>query len=105
MGFKTKALTSIAASGFQASGVMVYHSPPGRENPEMMNKFKTHGLQIAMGVPWRIDEPVVPMKTFRMGLFGLDKLSDIQQTVDVLEEAMDKVFEECESDSADKQAA
>jgi len=99
--YKTKNLTSVAADGFQAPGVMVYHSPPGRENPEMMNKFKTQGIQIAMGVPWRIDEPVVPMKTFRMGLFGLDKLGNIQETVDVLEESLDKVLEECESDNVE----
>merc|ERR1711933_527093 len=64
-----------------------------------MYKTKTQGIQIAMGVPWRIDEPVVPMKTFRMGLFGLDKLGNIQETVDVLEESLDKVLEECESDN------
>jgi len=94
--FHRKGLLSVAAPGYQAPGVMVYYSPPGAENPEMFQKFKEQGLQIAMGVPWRIDEPTVPMKTFRMGLFGLDKLGNVQETVDVLEEALDKVLASCE---------
>jgi len=91
-----KGLTSVAAPGYQSPGVLVYYSPAGSENPEMMAKFKDQGLQIAMGVPWRIDEPVVPMKTFRMGLFGLDKIANIQETVDEMEEALDKVLTSCE---------
>jgi alanine-glyoxylate transaminase/serine-glyoxylate transaminase/serine-pyruvate transaminase len=89
-----RGLTSVAAPGFQSPGVLVYYSPTGTENPIMMNRFKDHGLQIAMGVPWRIDEPD-GLKTFRMGLFGLDKLGNIQQTVDVLTSALDPVLEEC----------
>jgi alanine-glyoxylate transaminase/serine-glyoxylate transaminase/serine-pyruvate transaminase len=76
----------VAAPGFQSPGVLVYYSPTGTENPIMMNRFKDHGLQIAMDVPWHIDEPD-GLKTFRMGLFGLDKLGNIQQTVDVLTSA------------------
>lgn len=91
----SRGLTSVAAPGFDAPGVLVYHSPPGIENPVMMAKFKSHGLQIAMGVPWMIDEPVSPMKTFRMGLFGLDKLSNIEGTVETLTAAMDPVLVEC----------
>jgi alanine-glyoxylate transaminase/serine-glyoxylate transaminase/serine-pyruvate transaminase len=60
----------------------------------MMTKFKSQGLQIAMGVPWRIDEPE-GLKTFRLGLFGLDKIGDIDQTVRVMENALDKVLSEC----------
>lgn len=89
-----RGLISVAAPGFQAPGVLVYYSPIGTENPVMMNKFKAHGLQIAMGVPWRIDEPD-GLKTFRMGLFGLDKLGGIQQAVDVLTAALDPVLAEC----------
>lgn len=87
----SRGLTSVAAPGFEAPGVLVYYSPTGTENPIMMNKFKQQGLQIAMGVPWRIDEPD-GLKTFRMGLFGLDKLGNIQQTVDVLTDALDPVL-------------
>ena len=63
-------------------------------NPAMMAKFKGHGLQIAMGVPWRIDEPE-GLKTFRLGLFGLDKMRDSNKCVGVLQEALDAVLEEC----------
>ncbi len=86
-----RGLVSVAAPGFQAPGVLVYYSPTGTENPVMMNKFKAQGLQIAMGVPWRIDEPE-GLKTFRMGLFGLDKLGNIPKTVDVLTRALDPIL-------------
>lgn len=45
---ESKGLTSVAAPGFEAPGVLVYYSPSGVENPAMMNKFKSQGLQIAM---------------------------------------------------------
>ena len=90
---ESRGLTSVAAPGFQAPGVLVYYSPIGTENPVMMNRFKSQGLQIAMGVPWRIDEPE-GLKTFRMGLFGLDKLGNIPETVEVMCEALDVVLSE-----------
>jgi len=99
-----RGLTSVAAPGYQAPGVLVYYSPNGMENPVMMNKFKSHGLQIAMGVPWRIDEPA-GLKTFRMGLFGLDKLGNIPQTVAVMEQALDSVLSECGSESPSTKVA
>ena len=89
-----RGLVSVAAPGFQAPGVLVYYSPIGTENPVMMNRFKDHGLQIAMGVPWRIDEPD-GLHTFRMGLFGLDKMGNISETVSVMENALDNVLSEC----------
>lgn len=89
----SKGLTSVAAPGFQAPGVLVYYSPTDVDNPVMMNKFKHHGLQIAMGVPWRINEPD-GLKTFRIGLFGLDKMDDIDQTLNVMEHALDQVLTE-----------
>lgn len=102
-----RGLTSVAAPGFQSPGVLVYYSPSATDNPVMMNKFKDYGLQIAMGVPWRIDEPE-GLKTFRMGLFGLDKLGDIGNTVDTMAQSLDKVLMECghsfPSTSADKAA-
>jgi alanine-glyoxylate transaminase/serine-glyoxylate transaminase/serine-pyruvate transaminase len=89
-----RGLVSVAAPGFQAPGVLVYYSPNETENPEMMNKFKKHGkLQIAMGVPWRIDEPE-GLKTFRLGLFGLDKLGNIDKTVNTLTAALDPILME-----------
>lgn len=91
--YAKRGLTSVAAPGFQSPGVMVYYSPENTENPTMMQKFKGHGLQIAMGVPWRIDEPD-GLKTFRMGLFGLDKLGDIDGTVKVMADSLDQVLED-----------
>mmetsp|Transcript_718 Transcript_718/g.1588 ORF Transcript_718/g.1588 Transcript_718/m.1588 type:complete len:142 (-) Transcript_718:1538-1963(-) len=88
-----RGLTSVSAPGFQAPGVLVYHSPAATENPEMMSKFKKGGLQIAMGVPWKLDEPE-GMKTFRLGLFGLDKMGDIDGTVDALTSALDPILSE-----------
>ncbi|KAL7574705.1 hypothetical protein ACA910_003045 [Epithemia clementina (nom. ined.)] len=85
-------LTSVAAPGFAAPGVLVYYSPgTDTANPVMMNSFKQQGLQIAMGVPWKIDEPE-GLKTFRVGLFGLDKLGNIDRTVSTLEQALDHVL-------------
>ena len=89
----SKGLTSVAAPGAQAPGVLVYYSPEAVDNPVMMNRFKEQGLQIAMGVPWKIDEPE-GLKTFRIGLFGLDKLGNIDQTLSVLEQALDAVLVE-----------
>ena len=85
-------LTSVAAPGFAAPGVLVYYSPgDDTANPVMMTSFKEQGLQIAMGVPWKIDEPQ-GLKTFRVGLFGLDKLGHIDATVGTLEKALDQVL-------------
>ncbi|KAL7460779.1 hypothetical protein ACHAXS_001221 [Conticribra weissflogii] len=89
----SRGLTSVAAPGFQAPGVLVYYSPMGQDNPTMMNKFKDHGLQIAMGVPWRIDEPS-GLNTFRLGLFGLDKMGNIPKCVATLEMALDALLAE-----------
>jgi len=101
---ESKGLTSVAAPGFQAPGVLVYYSPTQSvANPEMMNKFKRHGLQIAMGVPWEIDEPE-GLKTFRLGLFGLDKLGNIPDTISTMETALDGVLTDI-AHSAPQEAA
>jgi len=88
-----RGLMSVSASGFQAPGVLVYYSPGENENLEMMTKFKNKNLQIAMGVPWKIDE-VEGLKTFRLGLFGLDKMRDIDGTVSTLTLALDHILAE-----------
>jgi len=92
--FAARGLISIAAPGFQSPGVLVYYSPLAIENPAMMQKFKEQGLQIAMGVPWQIDEPE-GLKTFRIGLFGLDKMSNIGDTIETLDEALGKILADC----------
>merc|ERR1712151_147764 len=90
---QSRDLVPVAAPGFEAPGVQVYYSPTGPSNLEMMSSFKEAGLQIAMGVPWEIDEPEKPMKTFRLGLFGLDKMGNIKNCVNTLEIALDKVLD------------
>jgi aspartate aminotransferase-like enzyme len=87
----SKGLVSVAAPGAQAPGVCVYYSPANTDNPVMMQQFKQQGLQIAMGVPWKIDEPE-GLKTFRIGLFGLDKLGNIPRTLSLLESSLDVVM-------------
>lgn len=100
----SRGLTSVAAPGFEAPGVLVYYSPLGQDNPAMMNRFKDNGLQIAMGVPWKIDEPE-GMKTFRLGLFGLDKMGDIPKCVGTLGNALDSVLADCGHVAPEKKVA
>jgi aspartate aminotransferase-like enzyme len=54
-------------------------------------RFLKAGLQIAAGVPLQCDEPE-DYRTFRIGLFGMDKLQNIDRTVDNLEKAIEKVL-------------
>jgi aspartate aminotransferase-like enzyme len=78
----------VAAKGFQAPGVVVsYTDDPGIQNG---SKFMAQGLQIAAGVPLMCDEPEGFM-TFRIGLFGLDKLHDPDRSVAALEAALDRI--------------
>ena len=98
-----RGLMSVAAPGYQAPGVLVYHSPSETENPDMMIKFKKNNLQIAMGVPWKLDEPE-GMKTFRLGLFGLDKLGDINGTVNTLTSALDQILAQTENSGSQSKA-
>jgi aspartate aminotransferase-like enzyme len=62
------------------------------DDAEMHNgkKFAAVGLQIAAGVPLRCDEPE-DFRTFRLGLFGLDKLHNVERTVTALETALDRI--------------
>ncbi len=84
-----KGVTSVAAEGFQAPGVVVsYTSDPDVQNG---SKFRAEGLQIAAGVPLQVGEGP-EFKTFRLGLFGLDKLRDVDATVTRLRRAVDAVL-------------
>ena len=79
---------SVAANGFGAPGVVVsYTTDPGLKSG---GKFTEHGLQIAAGVPLRCDEPE-DFQTFRIGLFGLDKLQNIARTVSTLKGVLDQI--------------
>jgi len=84
--FAERGFNSVAADGFAAPGVAVYHT----DDAELHNtrKFLAQGLQVAAGVPLMCDEPP-EFKTFRIGLFGLDKLHDVDGTVARLEQALD----------------
>ncbi len=84
-----KGVTSVAAEGFQAPGVVVsYTSDPDVQNGA---KFRAEGMQIAAGVPLQVGEGP-EFKTFRLGLFGLDKLADVDATVARLKRAVDAVL-------------
>lgn len=86
---REKGVKSVAAEGFQAPGVVVSYT----KDPDIHNgkKFLAEGLQIAAGVPLQCDEPE-GFQTFRIGLFGLDKLHNIERTVANLNNAIDKVI-------------
>src|SRR6056297_772758 len=85
----TRGVTSVAADGFGAPGVVVSYT----SDPEIQNgkKFAAQGMQIAAGVPLACDEPE-GFRTFRLGLFGLDKLYDVPGTVSRLKIVLDKVL-------------
>jgi len=94
LGLKVRALlesrnfVSVAAPGFQSPGVVVsYTSDPDIQNAK---KFLQKGLQIASGVPLQCDERS-DFRTFRLGLFGLEKLQNIDQTVANLKNALDSL--------------
>lgn len=79
---------SVAAPGFKAPGVVVsYTDDAGLHTSKA---FAALGLQTAAGVPLMCDEPA-DFKTFRIGLFGLDKLADVHSAVARLEAALDQL--------------
>ena len=83
-----RGITSVAAEGFGAPGVVVSYT----DDPEIKTgrAFAAKGTQIAAGVPLQCDEPA-GFSTFRLGLFGLDKLADVDGTVARLETVLDQV--------------
>ncbi|AML53087.1 aminotransferase class V-fold PLP-dependent enzyme [Falsihalocynthiibacter arcticus] len=94
LGVKTRELLvangfpSVAAEGFAAPGVVVSYT----DDPAIQNgaKFSSQGMQIAAGVPLQCDEPE-DFRTFRLGLFGLDKLQDVDRAVDKIRTALSKL--------------
>ena len=83
-----KGFLSVAAAGFQAPGVVVsYTDDAGLSSSKT---FLGLGLQTAAGVPLQCDEPA-DFKTFRIGLFGLDKLANIERTVAHLDAALSQI--------------
>ena len=84
-----KGLRSVAAEGFQAPCVVVSYT----EDPAIQSgqKFLGLGLQVAAGVPLQCDEGA-DFRTFRIGLFGLDKLHHIERTVRQLDDALNRIL-------------
>ena len=84
-----KGVPSVAAEGYQAPGVVVSYT----DQPDIQNgaKFRAQGMQIAAGVPLQVGEGA-EFRTFRLGLFGLDKLKDVPATVARLERAVEAVL-------------
>ena len=84
-----KGAPSVAAEGFQAPGVVVSYTADA--DIQTGAKFRSEGVQIAAGVPLQVGEGP-DFRTFRLGLFGLDKLKDVDATVVRLKRAVDAVL-------------
>ena len=84
----SKGFRSVAADGFAAPGVVVCYT----DNPEIQSgrAFAKEGLQIAAGVPLQVGEGA-DYKSFRVGLFGIDKLMDVDASVARFEAALDRI--------------
>ena len=82
---------SLAAEGFKSPSVIVSHTL--RDDVKNGAAFAAEGVQIAAGVPLECGESA-DFKTFRIGLFGLDKLADIEGTITNFTHALDKVTSE-----------
>ncbi|AMO36858.1 aminotransferase class V-fold PLP-dependent enzyme [Thauera humireducens] len=83
---ESRGIRSVAAEGFKAPGVVVSYTED--DGVKSGARFAAAGLQTAAGVPLQCDEPA-DFKTFRIGLFGLDKLHAIERTVANLARALD----------------
>jgi len=84
----TNGFSSVAAEGFRAPGVVVSYTDDA--DLQSGRKFLLEGLQIAAGVPLQCDEPA-DFRSFRIGLFGLDKLRNVERTVQFLDEALRRI--------------
>ena len=84
-----RGVRSVAAPGFDAPGVVVGYT----DDPDIQSgrKFLGLGLQTAAGVPLQCDEPA-DFRSFRIGLFGLDKLQNVERTVRLLDSALGRVL-------------
>ena len=86
--FYNAGFKSVAAPGFESSSVVVLHTD--NINIHNTSLFREQGLQIAAGVPLMCDEPE-SFRTFRMGLFGLEKLNNVERTVENLRVALEAI--------------
>jgi len=85
---RARGFPSVAAAGCEAPGVVVSYTT----DPEIQSakKFLGLGLQLAAGVPLQCDEGA-DFRSFRIGLFGLDKLANVDRTVARLADAFDRL--------------
>jgi aspartate aminotransferase-like enzyme len=88
--FARAGLPSVAAPAFAAPGVVVSYTDD--KEVQSGKKFLDTGLQVAAGVPLQCDEPA-DYRTFRVGLFGLEKLANVDRAVGALEKALAKMSE------------
>jgi aspartate aminotransferase-like enzyme len=88
--FARAGLPSVAAPAFAAPGVVVSYTDD--KDIQSGKKFLDTGLQVAAGVPLQCDE-AADYRTFRVGLFGLEKLDNVDRTVAALEKALAKIGE------------
>lgn len=79
---------SVAADDWRSPTVIVSHC---KEN--MVPKFKSKGIQVAGMVPFMLGEPK-EILTFRIGLFGIDKLKNIEETLEIFRQALDEITSE-----------
>ena len=86
---KQKGLVSVAAEGYEAPGVVVCYADSAEIKTGKV--FAERGMQVAAGVPLQCDEGE-DFSTFRLGLFGLDKLKNVKRTVDSLQKVVDEIF-------------
>jgi aspartate aminotransferase-like enzyme len=86
--FESRGLPSVAAEGFKAPGVVVSYTTD--TDIQSGKKFLDQGLQTAAGVPLQCDEGA-DFKTFRVGLFGLEKWHQVDRTVANLAGALDRI--------------
>ena len=86
---REKGFRLLAAEGFGAPGVVVAYT----SDPEIHSgaKFLAQGVQIAAGVPLQVGEGA-DFRPFRIGLFGLDKLADVDAAIARLRTALDAVL-------------
>ena len=85
---ESRGIVSVAADGFKAPGVVVSYTTDAEI--QSSKKFLSLGLQTASGVPLQCDEPADFM-TFRIGLFGLEKLHNVPRSVEHLAHALDQM--------------
>ena len=84
-----RGVLSVAADGFGAPGVVVSYT----DDPDIQSgkKFREAGMQIAAGVPLQVGEGA-EFRTFRLGLFGLDKLTDVEGTIARVRAVVERVM-------------